>query len=254
MEDLMSGGTPPGDLKFDKADYGEKRPAASCVACRQEVRGAYYEVNGKIVCVRCKQAVELARDRGSNVGRFFTATLYGSLAAGIGSAVWYAVRALTHVEFGLLAIVVGALVGGAVKKGSAGRGGWPYQALAMFLTYASIVSTYVPLIVKSAIEQQSNKTSATSATKSGAAPELPAAPGASVQPGAKPKGGVFTLLLGLAVLFGLAFALPFLLGFQNLIGLLIIGIGLYEAWKINRRVQLVISGPYSVSAAPPASG
>lgn len=55
--------------------------------------------------------------------------------------------------------------------------------------------------------------------------------------------------LGLFALFVLA--LPFLQGFQNIIGLAIIAFGLYQAWKLNRRVRLVISGPFR--AGPAAS-
>jgi hypothetical protein len=32
------------------------------------------------------------------------------------------------------------LVGGAVRKGSSGRGGWHYQLLAMFLTYITYIA------------------------------------------------------------------------------------------------------------------
>jgi hypothetical protein len=35
-------------------------------------------------------------------------------------------------------------------------------------------------------------------------------------------------------------------------GLFIIAIGVYEAWKINRRLPLTITGPYRVGA--PAAG
>ena len=48
---------------------------------------------------------------------------------------------------------------------------------------------------------------------------------------------------------GLAFAAPFLGGTSNIMGILIIGIGLYEAWKINRRVPL--SGPFRFGPATP---
>ncbi len=53
---------------------------------------------------------------------------------------------LTGYEFGLIAILVGYAVGIAVRRGSSGRGGWPYQLLAVGLTYASIVGSYLPLV------------------------------------------------------------------------------------------------------------
>ena len=44
-----------------------------------------------------------------------------------------------------------------------------------------------------------------------------------------------------------ACAAPFLSGFQNVIGIVIIAIGVYEAWKLNKRVPLVISGPHAIA-------
>ena len=55
-----------------------------------------------------------------------------------------------------------------------------------------------------------------------------------------------------AILFGLAFAAPFFGGTQNIMGIVIIGIALYEAWKINRRMTL--AGPYLVGAVPALAG
>jgi hypothetical protein len=64
---------------------------------------------------------------------------------------------------------------------------------------------------------------------------------------AAPTFGQF--LLALTLLLLLACAAPFLAGIQNVIGVVIIGIGLYEAWKLNRRVALDITGPHAVTTA-----
>src|SRR2546422_2854982 len=63
-------------------------------------------------------------------------TLFRSLGAGL----YFGIEAATGYELGLVAVVVGLMVGGAVRKGSNGRGGWRYQALAMFLTYCAVRS------------------------------------------------------------------------------------------------------------------
>ena len=49
------------------------------------------------------------------------------------------------------------------------------------------------------------------------------------------------------MLFGLMLALPFLSGIENIIGIVIIAIGVYEAWKINKRPA--ITGPHAVGAS-----
>ena len=46
----------------------------------------------------------------------------------------------------------------------------------------------------------------------------------------------------------LVLAIPFLAGAENIIGLIIIGIGLYEAWKFNRKPQISITGPHAIAA------
>jgi hypothetical protein len=55
---------------------------------------------------------------------------------------------------------------------------------------------------------------------------------------------VLVILLGIGVIY----ALPFLAGFQNILGLIIIAIGLYEAWKLNQRAKLTVAGPFKVTA------
>ena len=53
-------------------------------------------------------------------------------------------------------------------------------------------------------------------------------------------------------MFGIAFASPFLSGASNIIGILIIGIALYEAWKLNKRVP--VTGPFQFASEPDAGG
>ncbi len=66
----------------------------------------------------------------------------------------------------------------------------------------------------------------------------------------------YRFLIGIMVLAALVMATPFLAGFENIIGIIIIGIGLYEAWKINKRPTMMLTGPHSVAGgvvAPPTS-
>jgi len=257
-------------LQFDRADYGEKKgEAVACALCGQSVWSTYYQVNGQLACERCKTDVELERNQGSGVGRFLRATLYGTGAGAVGAAIWYGVRAATDYEVGIIAIAVGFMVGAAVRKGSNGRGGWLYQSLAMFLTYGAIVGTYVPFIIQGLKQQvaTSEKLTAVPAGSpdSGSAPlpeaaESPAAESPVAQPappaaagaeeGVSAGRGLLALVVVAVLIAALAFAAPFLMGFQNMIGILIIGIGVYEAWKLNRRVPLEIAGPFRVGETP----
>jgi hypothetical protein len=248
-----SGGA--GGLQFEKVDLAAPAEARSCPICKRPITNEYFEIARAIICGPCANTL-----RGSKEGRgaFGRALLFGVGAALLGTLVWYAIIKITDHEFGLLAIGVGLFVGVAVKRGGRGLGGWRYQALAMVLTYVSITGAYVPLVLKAAIEAGDAKSNTTTAAASGdrsaeatkadapsgsaTAGSPPAGAGAAQKPGA----GSFALALGL--LLGLAFIAPFMGGASNIMGIIIIGIGLYEAWKINRRVPL--SGPFRFGPAP----
>lgn len=209
--------------------------------------------------------------------RGLKATLLGTLAAIGGSLLYFAVAAMTGREFGLVAIAVGFMVGTAVRKGSGGRGGWAYQTLAIGLTYLAIVSTYVPLVVKEfqkdargsarahattpvpmdtitiSARDPATAPSADSAASTQAAENASVMQAGATRPAARKDStrlGPGTVLLGIGAIVLLAAIVPIAAGLSNLIGLLIIGIAVFEAWKLNRRVQLVIAGPYRVGSGP----
>ena len=249
---------PKGDLQFDRAEFSGGAEPAACAACRAPIRDTYYEVDGQVTCDRCRRRAEFERTQGSAPARFAKAAVFGTAAAAVGAGLYYGVRALTGYEFGLIAIVVGLMVGGAVRAGSGQRGGVPYQLLAMFLTYASIVSTYIPPIIQE-ITKANPEAAAPAAAAGAPVPDAPAptaaaaavAPAAPVAPAvAAAAPSLAGLGIAVALLLALAFAAPFLMGLENIIGIVIIGIGLYEAWKINRKTPLVIGGPFRVGAAP----
>jgi hypothetical protein len=212
--------------------------------------GAYYAVNGRAVCASCRDNV--AAHAAS--GHFGTAFLLGLGAAALGAGIYFAIEALTGYEFGLVAVVVGLLVGNAVRKGSRGFGGWRYQALAIGLTYLSVVVTDASLVIRSAIQE--NRTQADSAVVSSTQPVRPgAATGSapvvvvdSTSGAASAKGG-HNPAIAVVMLFGLALAMPFLIGFQNPLHFVIVAFALYEAWKLNRTPAFTITGPYQIAPA-----
>ena len=235
----------PEELSFGKAEFttaGGAQPA-ECGFCKQALVGAYYLFASRPTCERCKTQYELSQASDSG-GRFLRAAVFGALAAAAGSILWYTVRVLSGYEVGLIAVVVGLMVGRAVRVGSRHRGGPLYQALAMALTYVGICGQYVPDMVNQ-VRQHPAQQQAQVAAEAGAAVTPVTSTAAEARPEAPapaPTFGRFVMALGL--LFGLALAIPFLGGFQNIIGILIIGFAVYEAWKINRRVPFKMEGPF----------
>jgi len=250
-----------GDLQFERAEFAERQGvAAACAFCKQPFHGSYYQIGDQPACERCKLQLQFDRSSSSSFGRFARAGAFGFLAALAGSALWYAVRAGTGYEVGLIAVVVGVMVGGAVRAGSRRRGGLLYQTLAVALTYFGICAQYVPDIWKGL--SQMSQAEEMAPAPAGAAPAKESAVATSSASAApEPTDGEAPtfpqFLLGIGLILGIAFAAPFLGGFENIIGILIIGFALWEAWKLNKHEPLTISGPFRVGetlpAAPPAS-
>jgi hypothetical protein len=244
--------TPPAtSLQFEREE-GDAPQVIDCSRCHQRILSVYYEVAGTLLCERCKFERESAAE-GVGIGRFGRAFFAGLGAAIAGSLLYFAVSKLTGYEFGLIAIVVGVAVGKAVHWGSKGRGGWRYQTLAVGLTYLSIVGTYAPDIIQGALESSQTEEASTSASAtSGTAASTSNAPESkpTVVAEVPPTTGEFALAL--VMLAGIIMASPFLVGFRNIIGLLIISFGLFEAWKINKKREDVVSGPFRLGDRSPA--
>jgi hypothetical protein len=223
----------PVSLSFDKAKFDESgSQSLTCAYCNRDVLGTYYEINGQTSCEECRFRVESSRAEGSSLGKALRALVGGGIGGIVGAAIYYAVLALTGYEIGLVAIVVGLLVGFGVRWGSGGIGGRKYQVLAVAITYVAIVSTHVPFIVEEARKQIESEESA------------------AVEPEVEMTAGAAFMALGLLAL--LLLATPFLAGIQNAIGILIIGFALYEAWRVNAYTPLQIEGPFQIGARPKA--
>jgi hypothetical protein len=65
------------------------------------------------------------------------------------------------------------------------------------------------------------------------------------------KASILMTIISLVLLFAYAMVAPFLMGFENILGLIIIAIGLYEAWKLNKRMPVSITGPFTITPVNP---
>jgi hypothetical protein len=239
---------PPPPLQFQNAEFATPPTTRPCGVCRKPIAGEYFEARGHALCATCAGQLKAKK------GAFPRAFAYGAGAAILGTLVWFAVIKLFEIELGLIAIGVGVLVGMAVRKGSGGVGGRKYQALAMALTYVSITASYVPFVLKGLYEgaQKTAHEKADTAKKTGDGSDPEAKPQdqapATDATAHRPKLSVLSLLAFVAIVFGLAFASPFLGGASNIMGIIIIGIALYEAWKLTRGVP--VTGPFRLAPAP----
>jgi hypothetical protein len=316
-------------LQFDEAEFTEPAQAATtCTVCKTPITDLYYEAGGKIVCDPCRHKIEAMFHRGSRMGRALKALVLGTIAAVAGAALYYAILKITGRNFGLVAIVVGLMIGAAVKAGSGNRGGWFYQLMALFLTYSAIVAMLIPVALdqiqgerqkqQAQLEEIINKAQEDAKKKGhgeakaepanqpkakppekpkaepgdkaqspNAAPKapavdpresktaIPATKPAAGKEAAKPAGPMenlddeddeeegpaifefkpkaggrpaFLLVLVVAGIVA-AYSLPVLLAFSSPISGLIFAFALWEAWKLNKKTQLVINGPFHLAAA-----
>lgn len=231
-----------GELQFDRAEFTAASPGPACSQCQGSVSQEYYEFGGKVFCAPCRQRIEDSLGRLRKSGSLARGILYGIGGGVAGAVLFYAVSALTGYQFGLIAIVVGWLVGKAVRKGSGSLGGLRYQIAAVLLTYASIAATRVPEIA-SYYERAAAKAEA-----GVAANPSTAAPG-TVRTQVVHVGSVRFYIL----VFVLALALPILGITRDILGAVIIGIALWEAWKFTGAVKVQFKGPFNVAPAQ-ASG
>jgi hypothetical protein len=166
-----------------------------------------------------------------------------ALACGIGYAVFVAA---TKSQLALLTIGIGILVANAIRKASRGIGGRRFQVLAVVLTYLATTMGYFPAVWRGATESAEHSTQ----HGSGSAPHS-AESGSTEGPESGPKSfSVGAAVFAVAVLFLVTLAAPFLA--KDVLGLLIVGFGLWEAWRRSGALPLVIEGPFRV--APQATG
>lgn len=218
----------PGGVSFERAELDKPQQAPlSCGFCKGPVRGQYWQIAKRTACVNCRATFEREVHASTSRASFVRAAQHGALAAGAGSVGWIIITKLTGYEIGVVAIGIGYVVGKAVRKGAGGFGGPRYQYLAMFLTYSAIALASLPAIFD-AIAQNAPHTSAASSHVS-----------------------VLGMLWAWLVLLGFAYASPFLRGASSVMGLVIIAIGLFEAWKLTRPLPIEVLGPFSIEGAPP---
>src|SRR5689334_11682679 len=116
----------PANLQFQTAEplSGSASLAASqyCVACRAAIAAQYYHAQGQVVCPACAGRIQAGQQPPPPLS-LVRAALYGGGAA-LGGCILYAVVVLaTGIQFALMAIVVGIMVGKAIRYASRGLGG-----------------------------------------------------------------------------------------------------------------------------------
>src|ERR1035441_4445461 len=219
---MPDNGPPPSphELQFQHAEpIAEVSAGLVCVVCKQPVVGSYYHAQGQqTLCVLCAERIRAGLQAAPAIS-LVRAALYGGGAALAGCALYALVAIVLHAEIGLIAILVGWMVGKAIRHASNGRGGRRQQILAVLLTYFAITTRYIPVIL---YHSATNPRVAQTAD----GPASSDAPAKS-----RPRMSLGTAALFLLLLTAVAPFLSLTSGVSAWISLFIIFIGLQYAWK-----------------------
>lgn len=227
--------------QFSTAEYSAGSAAPACKACSQEIRGAFYRVNGSPTCADCTERLRREVPQDSHAA-FVRGVLFGVGAAVAGFALYVAFAIATGLVIGYVALAVGYLIGKAIVVGSRGVGGRRYQIAAVLLTYMAVSLAAVPISLSVHMKHRSAQQHA-QASDPAATPA--ASPAPAPRPGMSPRQAIGTLaLLGLASPL-LDLANPM----HGIIGLIILLVGLRIAWQLAAAKPLEISGPLESAAA-----
>jgi hypothetical protein len=224
--------TPPAEaLQFRRAEPVGNSSARRCIACQMPIAQTYYHASGRVVCSQCAERIQQGQ-QAPPAYSFPRALLFGAGAALAGCAIYAIVAIATGAEIGLIAILVGVMVGKSIRRASGGSGGRPQQILAVALTYFSITTSYIPVIIWEVAHK--SKIEASPAARSGV----------SSQPSSEQPKSFGRAILYLLAVCAVAPFLSLTDGFSGIISLFIIFIGLRQAWKLTGRSEIPIMGPY----------
>lgn len=243
--------------QFQTAVFAQSAPD-TCKGCKQPVTGVYYRANGAMLCGSCAELVKRQRPA-DNHAAFVRAVLFGLAGFGIGLTFYAAFAIITGITIGYISLAVGWIIGKAMMIGSKGIGGRRYQVTAVLLTYAAVSMAFIPIAI-SVLRTQKTETAlatrpltpetTTSSASASPVQKSDSEPAASER---KPKIG-FAKAVGTLAMLGLAS--PFLElqeGFNGVIGLVILFVGMQFAWKMTAgKREINVEGPYELSAATSA--
>jgi hypothetical protein len=214
MTDPTEPATAAPDLEFEHASFdAPEHKTRICNVCGTPISDVYYTHGATTICPRCQPTHAQKLGQSS----FMLAVAYGVLAAVAGALVYYGIRAVTGYELGIIAIGVGIGVGIAVRKGAGPSTSKIYRLLALALTYFAVVSTYIPMIANDLTQNAADT----------------------------PVAVAYVFAAGLSLLMPY-----FLVSGGQAMGLIIIAIGLWEAWRRSApRVEDHIAGPFQINSA-----
>ena len=208
----------------------EPSESRTCAACKQLITGEHYQVNNHVICPQCAAKIQAGRQAQRPVP-WVRLVIFG-VGAALAGSILYAIPLAMGFQIGIVALVVGWMVGKAIRHASYGTGGRAQQVLAVVLTYLAISASIFPALVFIGVKHAAT------------APPVPK--NLPVVQSNKPMPTPGKMAAGIALLVVVS---PFLQlktsPVGGLISLFILFIGLQRAWVLTARHEIMVTGPYS---------
>ena len=93
----------------------------------------------RVLCPDCQTALREALDQETLAPNIPFALIAGLLGAAVAGLIWYYFVTITGIQFGLVSVLMGWLVGKCVVWGSGNKRGKSLQLLSLFLTVVAII-------------------------------------------------------------------------------------------------------------------
>jgi hypothetical protein len=225
------------ETDFERAQFDDPRSSTIvCRLCDSAPGASYYSLNGHNVCPTCLDGARAGQKKSS----FLKALALGIAAGAVGAVVYYGIRLATGYDLALITILLGSIVGVAVRRGAGGSQSALYRVMAVAIAWIAMSSTYVPLLADALNESVSKEEQGAAPGEAGAA-EDPATPEDTARARSVIVWGVSAVLsLGVPLLFVMEL---------EVLGLIIFGVGLWEAWRRSAAPPFVVTGPFGVASA-----
>ncbi|HLY99092.1 MAG TPA: hypothetical protein VKT33_08500 [Candidatus Angelobacter sp.] len=241
MTDSISGKPAP---QFSTAEYAENPGANTCQVCGQPAGPNYYRLGDAVSCRNCAHKLKASMTQ-DNHALFMRSIVLGIGGAIVGMALYSGFTILTGIYIGYVSLAVGFIIAKAMMLGSKGVGGRHYQIAAVLLTYAAVSLSAVPIALAQIAKHRNHAPSHQTQIQPSSSPtsnsaEQPASPEqtSADAPAAKAESHPSRPDLGTMIgkLFFIGLASPFLElqdGFNGVIGLVILFVGIRIAWKMT---------------------
>jgi hypothetical protein len=231
------------NLQFERAQFASGN---HCTQCQTPLRESYYRLIEDTVCPFCAEKARAEyQQQISSSGGFGRAVFFGAAAAIGGSVIYGGVAVISGRPWNIIAIFIGWMVATAMMKGSDGIGGRRFQVVALLLTYFSITSGYVPVIMNSMVRNGSLQRVLTAPRPrpTGIAPSTRITPTASAVDNTALTMRSFVVLV---VSFFLAATIPIRLiaSIPGVFSTFMIALALQRAWIGTAGTPFSLFGPF----------